>query len=110
MFKRIAYFAYGFSGYLAFLAVYLYFCGFVGNYFVPKSIDNPPTTDSLPVALVVNLVLIALFGLQHSVMARPAFKRQWTRIVPQPIERSTYVWLSNLLLVLLMWQWRGMDT
>src|SRR5262249_13231862 len=91
-----------------FLAVYAYFAGFVGNFLVPKSIDSG-TLGPIGVALAVDLGLIALFSLQHSIMARPAFKRVWTRMVPQPIERSTYVLASNLVLILLMWLWQPID-
>lgn len=103
--KRIAFFVYGVLSYLLFLAIYVYFAGFVGNYLVPKSIDSG-TSGPLAVALLVDLGLVALFGLQHSVMARPAFKRIWTQLVPQPIERSTYVLASNLVLILLIWLWQ----
>jgi protein-S-isoprenylcysteine O-methyltransferase Ste14 len=81
--------------------------GFVGNLVVPKPIDAAPAPWGWAVTL--DLVLIALFGLQHSIMARPWFKRLWTRIVPEPIERSTYVLLSCAVTLLLMWQWRGID-
>ncbi len=106
--KRVAFFTYGLICYVMFLAVYAYFCGFVGNYFVPKTIDAP-TSDSIGLALAIDLGLIALSSLQHSVMARPAFKQVWTRIVPHAIERSTYVLISNLMVMLLIWQWRTID-
>src|SRR5262249_6010080 len=77
-------------------------------FLVPRSIDTP-SSASLAEALAVNLGLILLFGLQHSVMARPDFKRQWTRIIPQPIERSTYVFVSCIVTFLLVWLWQGMD-
>src|SRR5262245_14065909 len=98
--KRIAFFVYGIVCYLMFLAVYVYFAGFVGNYLVPKSIDSG-ASGSPALAAIVDLGLILLFALQHSVMARPAFKQLWTRLIPQPIERSTYVLASNLVLILL---------
>ena len=106
--KRWSYFIYGVGNYLMFLATYAYMAGFVGNFLVPKSIDSQPVNS--PGGAIVNVLLIALFGLQHSVMARPWFKQSWTKIVPQPIERSTYVLFSNAVLIFLMWQWRGLDT
>lgn len=105
---RWLYFIYGVSCHLLFLAVYTWFAGFVGNVLVPKSIDSPyagPTST----AAAINLLLLGVFAAQHSIMARPAFKRVWTRVVPQPIERSTYVLMSCLALMLIMWQWRSID-
>jgi protein-S-isoprenylcysteine O-methyltransferase Ste14 len=103
--KKTAFLIYGLVSYLAFLGTILYAIGFVGNLFVPKSIDGRPAT-SLPIALLVDGSLLLLFALQHSIMARPAFKRWLTRTVPEPIERSTFVLLASLCLVLLMWQWQ----
>ena len=88
---------------------YAYLCAFTGNLVVPKSIDAPSVTTSTPVAAAINVVLLLVFGLQHSVMARPAFKRVWTRIVPQPIERATYVLASCAALALVVWQWQPID-
>ena len=100
--KRWMFFAYGVICYLLFLAIYAYFCAFTANVLTPWSIDAP-VVGSWQSAVVINLALLAAFGFQHSVMARPAFKRRWTRIVPQPIERSTYLLASFIVLALFMW-------
>jgi protein-S-isoprenylcysteine O-methyltransferase Ste14 len=103
--KRIAAFVYGILCYSVFFVTLLYAIGFLGNFGVPKSIDSGPE-GSILVALLVDGALLALFAMQHSVMARPRFKLLWTRVVPEPVERSTYVLLSSVALLILFWQWR----
>jgi protein-S-isoprenylcysteine O-methyltransferase Ste14 len=103
--RRILIFLYGIVCYVVFLATFLYAVGFVSNLFVPRSIDAPPDGDFVA-SLVVDLALLTVFALQHSVMARPAFKYWWTRIIPEPAERSTYVLASSLALIALFAFWR----
>jgi protein-S-isoprenylcysteine O-methyltransferase Ste14 len=106
--KRFATLAYAVVCYGVFFSTFLYAIGFLANLGVPKSIDSVPTTAT-GIALVVDLALLAVFALQHSVMARPGFKRIWTRIVPRPVERATYVLASSLALALLFWAWQPID-
>ena len=100
---------YGLGAYLVFLASFLYAIGFIGDFLVPKTIDSGPAGPAR-MALLVNLGLLSLFAMQHSVMARPAFKRWWTRIIPPAMERSTYVLASSLILFLLFWLWEPLQS
>jgi protein-S-isoprenylcysteine O-methyltransferase Ste14 len=105
MLKRLAFFAYGVVCYVVFLATFLYAIAFIGNLGTPTALDAAPT-GPFAAALAIDTALLALFALQHSIMARRGFKQWWTRLVPQPIERSTYVLFSSLALILLFWQWQ----
>jgi protein-S-isoprenylcysteine O-methyltransferase Ste14 len=105
MLKRILFFAYGTISYLIFLGTFLYAIGFIGNFGVPRTLDGA-VNGPLGISFAIDAALLTLFAVQHSVMARKWFKEWWTRIVPKPIERSTYVLFSSLALILLFSLWR----
>lgn len=106
---RIAAVIYGLISYLIFSASFAYTPGFLGDFMVPKTIDSGPD-GPVAQAILIDTLLLGLFGLQHSVMARAGFKRWWTRIIPKSCERSTYVLISTLLQILIFWQWRPIAT
>lgn len=108
--RNLLFAGYGLGTYAFFLATFLYAIAFVGNCPLVRGIDTGGAGTPLASALLVDLCLLALFAVQHSVMARPAFKRAWTRIVPEAIERSTFVLAASAVLALLLWQWRAIPT
>jgi len=105
MFKRLTIFLYGVVCYVVFFATFLYAIGFIGNLGVPRTLDSGPVMSFVP-ALLIDLGLLGLFAVQHSVMARPVFKRWFTRVVPEPAERSTYVLASSLALIAMFALWQ----
>jgi methanethiol S-methyltransferase len=105
--SRLLAFLYGLASYAVFFATFLYAIGFVERFVVPKTIDSGAVVP-MQTALLIDVLLMSVFAIQHSVMARPQFKEWWTRFVPKTVERSTYVLLASLALALLLWQWRPM--
>ena len=102
-------FLYSIAAYLSFLVSFVYFAWFSDGLGVPRTVDNGPATNAAP-AVVIDVALVLAFGLQHSVMARAGFKRLLTRVIPAPLERSTFVLASSAVLTLVMWQWRPLPT
>ena len=108
--SRAATLLFAIFAYAMFFATFLYLICFVGNFpIAPVTVDRGGPDSPVAVAVVIDLVLIALFGLQHSVMARQGFKRAWTQIVPKPAERSVYVLIASLMLIILVLFWRPIE-
>ncbi len=109
MIGRVAALIYGLASYLVFFLSFVYALAFIGNYRLPTSLDAGPR-NGLAASIFIDAMLLSVFAVQHSIMARPAFKRWWTGIVPASCERSTYVMISSLLLIFVFWQWRPIVT
>lgn len=107
--KKFIVLIYGIIAYLIFLISFLYAIAFVGNFLVPKTINSATESTGIS-AVIINLVLLSFFAIQHSIMARPAFKAWWIKIIGKPAERSTYILLSSLALLLLFWKWQPINT
>src|SRR5262245_41219322 len=105
MLKRLTFAVYGVACYVVFLIAFLYAIAFIGNLGTPTALDGP-SRQPFGIALAIDTGLLLLFAAQHSVMARPWFKERWTRLVPKPIERSTYVLFSSVALIVMFWQWQ----
>jgi methanethiol S-methyltransferase len=105
---RVLGFIYGVIAYAGFMAWMVYMIGFLGYFTVPKSVDSGPV-GPVAIALVVDFLLIFLFGLQHTIMARPAFKKWWTQFIPKSLERSTFVFIADVIAWAMIWQWRPIE-
>ena len=105
--KKVLIFLYGIIAYIVFLGAFLYAVGFIGGFIVPKTIDSGvESSTNTSMSLLINTLLLSVFAVQHSVMARPSFKKAFTKIIPEAMERSTYVLLSSLILCLIYWKWQ----
>ena len=105
---RLLGFIYGVIAYAGFMAWMVYMIGFLGHFAVPKTIDSG-TVGPVSTAIVVNFLLILIFGVQHTIMARPAFKQWWTQFIPRPLERSTFVFIADIIMWVMIWQWRPIE-
>jgi protein-S-isoprenylcysteine O-methyltransferase Ste14 len=105
---RVLGFIYGFIAYAGFMGWMVYMIGFLGNFAVPKSIDSGPT-GTVGAAIFLNFLIIFIFGVQHTIMARPAFKKWWVQFVPEPLERSTFVIVADIIMWVMIWQWRPIE-
>jgi methanethiol S-methyltransferase len=105
--KRLLGFVYGVIAYAGFMAWMVYMIGFLGNFAVPKSVDSG-SAGSVGSAMLVNFLIVLIFGVQHTIMARPAFKQWWTQIIPKALERSAFVFIADIIMWAMIWQWRPM--